>query len=492
MVIKMENRNNDNIPAENAAASDAARKNKLLKRGGYSLLVCVLVAAAVIAVNVLAGLIPSSVAVYDTSTSGTFTVSEGSEEILRALDEDVTIYLLAPSGNENLGLSKFLDRYQALSGHVTFKKIDPVLYPEFASGYTDMALNENSLIVESAKRSKVIDYTSIYVENPVQASDGTTTYESLFRGETEITSAVDYVTSDDLPTVLTLSGHGETELDSMLRYYLSADNYNVSTLDLTVTPSIPEGTDVIVSYLPTSDLTTAEYNELAAFRRGGGHFILITDYATNIPGSFVSITEEYGLEYVPGLVVEGNSGYYTDSPYLLLPRLGDNGITAAAYSAYGNFYVLVPQAHGITLKQTEGVNQTVLLQTSSSAYTKTGSSEGSSVYEKDPDSAQGPFALGVLAEESSGGGIIWFSSAFITDSSVDSYVSGGNSAFLMTMFSQLCGKKSSVSVASKSIEDPKLTVSGSAATAWGVVLCGVIPAAFIAGGIIVAVRRKKR
>ena len=101
MIIKMENRNNDNIPAENAAASDSARKNKLLKRGGYSLLVCVLVAAAVIAVNVLAGLIPSSVAVYDTSTSGTFTVSEGSEEILRALDEDVTIYLLAPSGNEN-------------------------------------------------------------------------------------------------------------------------------------------------------------------------------------------------------------------------------------------------------------------------------------------------------------------------------------------------------------------------------------------------------
>ena len=51
------------------------------------------------------------------------------------LTQDVTIYYLAQTGNEDQIISKLLDKYAAQSSHITWELKDPAVYPTFAAQY---------------------------------------------------------------------------------------------------------------------------------------------------------------------------------------------------------------------------------------------------------------------------------------------------------------------------------------------------------------------
>ncbi len=48
-----------------------------------------------------------------------------------------------------------------------------------------------------------------------------------FDGEGQITSAIGYVTSEDLPIMYTLSGHGEKDLDSSFKEDIQKANIDI-------------------------------------------------------------------------------------------------------------------------------------------------------------------------------------------------------------------------------------------------------------------------
>lgn len=105
-----------------------------------------------------------------------------------------------------------LDRYAGLSSRIKVETKDPVLYPNFVSQYTSENLSENSVLVVGQNRSKAVDYYDIY-----QYSMDYSTYSSSlssFDGEGQITSAIAYVTAEDMPVVYTLAGHDEAELST--------------------------------------------------------------------------------------------------------------------------------------------------------------------------------------------------------------------------------------------------------------------------------------
>ena len=66
-------------------------KSKKFKYGGYATVMTAIVIAAVIVVNLLAGLIPLRL---DLTRNKLYTLSEQTYDVLKNLDEDVTIYLL--------------------------------------------------------------------------------------------------------------------------------------------------------------------------------------------------------------------------------------------------------------------------------------------------------------------------------------------------------------------------------------------------------------
>ena len=176
------------------------RKNiKTLRNGSYSVLVSVVVIAVVILLNMIVGQLPAKYTQFDISTGKLYTIGDETISTLKNLKEDITIYYIVQTSNEDSTIEKLLGQYEENSKHIKVVKKDPVVYPNFTAKYSDEQISENSLIVECGERNKVIDYNSLY-ETSVDYS----TYQQSvtgFDGEGQITSAISYVTSDSLPVV---------------------------------------------------------------------------------------------------------------------------------------------------------------------------------------------------------------------------------------------------------------------------------------------------
>ena len=112
--------------------------------------------------------------------------------------------------------------YTHLSGHIKVVKKNPDVFPTFTEQYTNETVQNNSLIVECGDRSRFIGYDDIYIQ---EADVYSYSYNTSFDGEGAITSAIDYVVSEELPQLYMLEGHGEAAVS-----YTHLDVYKRQTL----------------------------------------------------------------------------------------------------------------------------------------------------------------------------------------------------------------------------------------------------------------------
>lgn len=460
-----------------------------VKMGGYSLLIAAAAIAIAVFLNLLVSKLPTKYTKLDTSTLGLYSISEESENVAKGVSEDVTIYMISSSGKEDSTIKELVERYTGLNSKITLKMVDPALYPSFVSGYTDKSLSESSLIFESAKRTTAVDYNDIYVtEYSYDSSSGGVKTSSSFAGEARITSALEYVTTDDIPKVYTLEGHGETAFSETMSNYLADDNYEVVSLSLLSSGTVPEDADALIINMPTSDINSDEADAILQYMGGGGNVVLITGYGTSELPNVASIGEYYGIHANWGLVIEGSSNNYYGYPYFLLPKVGSHAIVSAMPS--DSFYVMLPYAMGLTVDSTlprATVSVTKLLYTSGSAYLKAGEVDN---LEKADGDVTGEFVVAAAATEGTSK-FVWFSSPYITDETIDSYVSGANSSFFLSTMMWLAGKTQSTSIATKPMQVAALVLTETASNVWGAVITFIIPAAVMIVGLRVWLKRRK-
>ena len=127
---------------------------------------------------------------------------------------------MATEGQEDAQIQALLNRYADLSDQVTVTTLDPAVNPGVLKEYEDQDLYMNSVIVSGEERSRLVSYEDIYLYNySMDYSTYGYTYTVDFDGERALTSAIHYVSSDDLPKVYVLTGHGESQMpDSCLLY----------------------------------------------------------------------------------------------------------------------------------------------------------------------------------------------------------------------------------------------------------------------------------
>ncbi|MBO6052112.1 MAG: Gldg family protein, partial [Clostridia bacterium] len=256
---------------------------KALKIGSISITTTAVVIAIFIVINLFVGELPSTATKFDLSARELFTISDETRAVLSRVDEDVRIYLLTQRGGEDPTIREMLERYHALNSHITWTTVDPVTNPAFLEQYTSETLSDNSLVVESARRSYVVDYYEIfqteYTEEDYyyyyyygQIPQGTPYYY----GELQLTTAVDYVTRDDLPVLGTLEGHGETALSESYTSLVGDENVEIRALTLLNVDAVPADMTSILINIPTSDISAAEESMLADYLDRGGSVILVT------------------------------------------------------------------------------------------------------------------------------------------------------------------------------------------------------------------------
>ena len=163
----------------------------------------------------------------------------------------------------------------------------------------------NSLVVESGKRSRYISYNDIYVQKADMASYS---YETSFDGEGAVTSAIDYVVNEEQPQLYITEGHGEEELPDSFSNQIEKENIETSTFSLLTTGSVPEEADCILMYAPQSDISFKEKKLLADYVSDGGKLMVIAGPVQkgNLK-NLCSLLADYGVESTKGIVVESDS-----------------------------------------------------------------------------------------------------------------------------------------------------------------------------------------
>ena len=224
---------------------------KYLKNGSYSVIISAVFIVIVIVINMIVGALPTKYSEFDVSEQKLYSIGDQTKSFLKKLDKDVTIYQVVKSGSEDETISKLLEKYAEESDHIKVEEKDPVVNPKFTSEYTSDDVSSNSLIVVCGDRSKVVDYSNIY-----ESSMDYNTYQSQttgFDGEGQITSAISYVTSEDMPVLYTLDGHGEKELDSTIQEDIQKANIDIKSLNLITEESVPDDAACLLINAPTTD-----------------------------------------------------------------------------------------------------------------------------------------------------------------------------------------------------------------------------------------------
>ncbi len=476
---------------------------KTLKIGSFSITMTAVVIAVVILVNLLVSEIPTTYTKYDLSAQSLFSISEETETILDGVTDDVTLYLLAQRGSEDTYLEEILERYRAMNSHITVKTVDPVTNPAFLTEYTTQSLSNNSVLAVSDKRSYPVDYyeiyTTEYTEEEIynyyyygQMPQGT----PYFRGELMLTTAIDYVTRDDLPVMYQLTGHGETALNETYLSYVDAENIAVESLTLLNIDAIPADCSSILINVPTSDISADEEAMLSDYLADGGHVILVTGTQSYDSGKMPNLTAlagTVGLEPIDGLVVENDRNHFMSYQHYLLPSLG--ATTAEPLSLLKNtqIYVVEDWAHGITAAE-DAKNVTPLLQTTDSAFVKQDLTSNSLLME-DGD-IPGACMVGAAAvtdtEAEEPGKFVWFSSTAITNAEADTAVSGGNSSVFMAVVNWMSENKIDLSIMAKQLQVEALTLTAAQQNFWSIVVIFIIPLAVLVIGFVIWLRRRKK
>jgi len=474
---------------ERLKSSMKTEANKIALRGGsYSLIMTALVLAILIVVNVFANSLPNTLTKYDISATKLYSITSNTKVVVNRLEQDVTIYWIVQSGKEDAVIENLLSKYDSLSDHIKIVKKNPDVYPTFAEQYTDEKVTNNSLIVESGDRSRFISYDDIYIKET-----GMYFYSSSlsFDGEGAITSAIDYVTSEKLPQLYVLEGHGESELPSTFSEQLKKDNIEVKTFSLLTVDSIPEDAAAVMIYAPTSDISEEEKDMLANYVEDGGKLLVMAGPTKDgILENLYSLLSDYGVETYEGIVVEADRQHYAfQAPYILLPDMASNEITDSLIEE--RYYPIMPISQGLTINETSRKGTvTALLNTSDLAFSKIDGYD-ISTYEKEEGDIDGPFTVAVSIETSNDGKIVWFASSNFLDDMYNAYSSGANVDLAMNALSSLIGESEAMAIRSKSLDYNYLTISDSISSMLKVIMIGVFPLLYLGVGICVILRRRR-
>jgi len=381
--------------------------SRAFRAGSYSVIISVLAIAVVIVLNLIISGLPESVTNVDLTDADVLALSEQTKQMLDELDEDVTVYLLLEDdGNEDEYIHELLKRYSDLSKHFRFETVNIVLYPNFVSRYTDQTLYENSMIIVSDKRHTVIDFFEVYQYTFEDGSseENLQVQDVRFFGEEKLTNALDFVTTDILPVVYNLTGHGEGSFSTLLQELVALDNMTLLDLSLMQSDGVPADCDCLIINTPSVDIADDEKEMILDYLESGGSLLLVSDYTKTGFANLNEIMDYYGMYSGDTVILEGNSNHYYSSRNMILPNIGEHDVTSAIRR--GGYFVMTPVSMPIFEKANhrESLTITPLLESTKESYIKA-DFDNRTTDEKESGDKMGPFSIAVAAEDLHGDGI---------------------------------------------------------------------------------------
>lgn len=444
--------------------------------GTYSTLLVVVAIAIVVMINMVAGQIPDKWKKIDLSSNNLYEISDQSKDLLKSLDKKVEFHILAEKDTTDERIKVFVEKYAGLSKKISVKWTDPVLHPTVL---TTNNASSNTIIVSCEETGK---YMHVPMGNMITYDENYyyqygSYIEDSFDAEGQLTSAVNYVTSEQTQKIYYTAGHGEQELSKTLSDLFTKSNFSTEELNTLIQNEIPEDCDLLFLYGPTTDFVEEEIQMLSSYLQAGGKVIYLMGEAKSALSNLNGLLLEYGLEVVDGYMAD-TERCYQQNPYYVFPTLSVSGEMAANLESE---MVLMLYPRG--MQKVEPARDTITVET----FMSTSSSGGYRVTEETQE--QGSHVLGAVATEDKARFIVITSDTLINESITKAYSTLENNTLFMNLVTSNFDEVSNVSIEAKSLAITYNTMQKVGLSTL-IVIVGV-PVVILIGGFITWLKRRK-
>lgn len=509
-------------------------ENKKFKKG--TILTVTLVVIATLLFNTVVWLLPRSLTQKDITENGFYTLSEDVDSFLRNLDREITLYFIDADGNDQK-FEYFIEHVASRSSNIILEKVglkdSEELLAQWSLTTDHLESMGYCLIAQSEKRTEIVDYSSLFyyeVTNSTLNSMGLTklsvseymyyasyfsqnpNYESYlsylvnesyryFQGETVIAAMLEYVAAEVIPVNYALTGHGEYSMSASVLSEISTYNGKTyKTLDIRTATEIPDDAATVLVLAPESDYTVREIQTMRSYLERGGQMTFVTNEKQLSMPNLMSLMASYGMTAVNGSVGEQITVTEKNDEGEEEELIQNSDSVTVTLNTQHDALAMLDQITGLpapiiiggnALKLDNGISAslivTPLLTTSERAYIG-----------ENTDSL-GKRILAAAAETADGARLAWFTGAdsYLIKAeeimeSTDARLSNNYCLYVLSEWTELT-YESKLSYPDAIIYDTGfLQASTSDATAFGVFMVFVIPAAIVGGGFVIVYQRKKR
>ena len=518
--------------AERQRALKKVQRRKKFKYGTLATVITLVVIAAVVMVNAIVRVLDKR---YnwniDLTTKGLYQIDDETANYLHQLKDEISMTMLADESlfettNQLKVLAETLKRFETESnGKIKVEYINPTTHPEVQNLYlnnTNETATQGSVVVKCGDLVRLVPFNDlITVDSDYDYTTGQPISETKFIGEQSLISAVVGVT--DLHPVkigLINKSNGQPIYHQNEQYayqrlgeLLTKNNFETTDIDIS-SDELSADYDMMILCSPCSDLTEAQCKKLAEYLNNDGKcgksmIYFATPFRMTELTNLSAFLADWGLAVDNAVIVESDDAkgqIVNTSLNFQLPLAGVPVVTVAPDTMLAQNY----KATGIPIvtpyhcpirtlfSENSGRNTYPLLQTSETAaympMDEPADDYNMSTAEK------GVFNVAVLAEQNFIANGDTFKSRLVAFGSplfVDYFIGGssgsyGNANYFITVLNNVSGKDNAITVASKSLDTTKISITELQAKTIRTVTVFAIPAAVALIGILVYVRRRNR
>ena len=275
----------------------------------------------------------------DWTESDFYSLSERTEQVLAALEEDVVVTVFLDPGDELYEPAReLLARYDATTPRLSVRVMDPERnLLEARQLAADYQLDRPAVVFAAGDERRVVPSTDLaeYDWSAAQLGGGSPEIQA-FRGEQQFTRALVELTEREKPRVVFTVGHGELSLDDRggtglqeLQRLLGADSFEFEEWASLGAERVPAEADLLVVAGPTATFLPPELDLLAQYLDGGGRLLALLD--PPLAGGGEGRIGAIGLEeWLSGYGVELGANVVVD-PAATLPIFGAETFFANSY-----------------------------------------------------------------------------------------------------------------------------------------------------------------
>jgi len=437
-----------------------------------SLLFHVLLIAAV---GLIAWLSMRYEAQWDWSATARNTLSETSQQMLTRLDAPLRVTSFAPENNVlRQGISEIIERYQRYKPDVELVFLNPERHPEQVRQLGITLSGE--LLLEYEGRSETLRKIT----------------------EQALSNAIQRLALQQAHWVVPITGHGERNLAGAANFdlgdfgkELKNKGFQLQSLDIVTASEIPSNTSLLVIASPRVDYLPSEVEQIGEFIARGGNLLWLSD-----PGGqhgLEPLAKELGIQFLPGTIVDANASSLKiqDPAVALVPEYSQHPATKGF-----ELLTIYPHAAAVSILDTRW-NAAPLLTTLPRTWNETGPIKGEVSRDQRLGEVAGPLHIGIaltreIIDEATTrqqrilviGDGDFLSNAYLGN--------GGNLNLGLNLVRWLTREERLLNIPAKTASDLSLNLSHTATLVIGFGFLVVLPLGFIATGMIIWWRRRRR